>query len=263
MAAIEPMHQFLVKPVTWLPKLLIPGTNIDISVTNSVVWMAIGALVLTIFFLAAGRRQVVPGRLQAMGEMLYDLGDKTLTGSIIGDKGRPFLPFVMTIFMFVLIMNMLGLFAFTFTPTAQLAVTAALAFITFITVIIIGFVINGPRMWKLFVPSGLPIPLYFFLVPIEIISFLVRPITLAMRLFGNMIGGHVVLFMFASFIIGLAGFALTNGGVAYLGLLGSGVSLAMLVALTALEFIVAFLQAFVFAALICVYLSDMINLDHH
>jgi F-type H+-transporting ATPase subunit a len=131
-----------------------------------------------------------------------------------------------------------------------------------LTVVVVGFARNGLGFFKLFVPSGVPAFLLILMVPIEIISFLVRPVTLALRLFGNMIGGHVVLKIFAGFIISL-GLLATGGGIASLGILGSVVSLGSVVALTALEFIVAFLQAFVFAALTCVYLNDVVNLHSH
>jgi F-type H+-transporting ATPase subunit a len=193
-----------------------------------------------------------------------------LVGPIIGDKGRPYLPFVFTIFMVVLTFNMMGVLLavgnlvgleLTFTVTAQLAVTATLAVMTFLSVVVIGFMKNGLKFFTLFVPPGVPIFILPLLVVIEVISFMVRPLTLAMRLFGNMIGGHVVMNIFASFVVGLGLLGMT-GGLATLGLLGSGVSLAMVVALTGLELVVAFLQAFVFAALACVYLNEVVNLGH-
>ena len=202
---------------------------------------------------------------------LCDLIDGTLVGPIIGDKGRPYIPFVFTIFMMVLTLNMMGILfsvgnlggqEWAFTATAQLAVTATLALLTFLSVVVIGFVKNGHRMYKLFVPSGVPIFMLPMMVIIEFISFMVRPLTLAMRLFGNMIGGHVVMYMFASFVVGLGAFALHSGlaSPAYFAL--SGLSFFMVIALYALEFIVAFLQAFVFAALTCTYINDVVNLDH-
>ena len=139
--------------------------------------------------------------------------------------------------------------------------TVTLAIMTFLTVIIIGFMRNGLGFFKLFVPGGVHWAMLLFLAPIEFISFMVRPVTLSMRLFGNMIGGHVVMYMFASFVIGLGVFAM-HGGLASLGFLGSALSLSMVIALMALEFIVAFLQAFVFAALACTYSHDVVNLDH-
>jgi F-type H+-transporting ATPase subunit a len=154
------------------------------------------------------------------------------------------------------------MFIVVFTPTSQLAVTFTLALLTIAIVLIVGFGRNGLGFFKLFVPSGLPIYLVPLLFVIEFISFLVRPVTLALRLFGNMIGGHVVLNIFGSFVVSLALLGMA-GGVATLGWLGSGVALGSVVALISLEFIVAFLQAFVFAALTCVYLNDVVNLHSH
>jgi len=260
-AAIEPMNQFLIHRIVPIP-VEIPGVGtLDLSITNSVLFMLISAAVISLFFVAAARRQIVPGRLQAGAEILYDLVDKGLTGAMIGDRGRPFLPFVFTLFSLIAVMNIIGLVPTTFTVTSQLAVTGILAVMTFSIVIIVGFARNGLGFFKLFVPSGVHWLMLIFLVPIEIFSFLVRPITLAMRLFGNMIGGHVVMYMFASFVIGLGAFAM-HGGLASLGFAGAALSLSMVVALMALELIVAFLQAFVFAALTCTYLSDVVNLDH-
>jgi F-type H+-transporting ATPase subunit a len=148
-----------------------------------------------------------------------------------------------------------------FSVTAQLAVTATLAVMTFLTVIVVGFIRNGLGFFKLFFPSGVHWAMAMFIGFFEFISFMIRPMTLAMRLFGNMIGGHVVMYMFASFVVGLGVFAM-HGGFASLGFLGAGASFFMVVALIALEFIVAILQAFVFAALTCVYLNEVVNLDH-
>ena len=263
MAAIDPMHQFMITKIVDIPPVVVPGLGvIDLSITNSVATMLGAATLITVFFLAAGRGAVVPGRMQAMGETLYDLIDKGLTGSMIGDRGRPFMPFVFTLFMFIAVLNLIGLFPKQFTVTSQLAVTVALAVMTFLLVLIVGFAKNGIGFFKLFVPSGVAWPMLFILVPIGFSSFLVRPVTLAMRLVGNFIGGPVVMYMFGAFVAGLGGFAIANGGLAYLGLVGSALSLSMVIALMALEFIVAFLQAFVFAALTCTYLSDVVNLDH-
>jgi F-type H+-transporting ATPase subunit a len=259
--AIEPMEQFMVHRIMKLGPVHVPGIgDIDLSITNSVAYMLGAAALISVFFLVAARREVVPGRLQSLAETVYDLVDKGLTGPMIGDRGRPFLPFIFTLFSLIAVMDIVGLFPGAFTVTAQLSVTVTLAVMTFLTVIVIGFMRNGLGFFKLFAPSGVG-AMVFILAPIEFISFLVRPVTLAMRLFGNMIGGHVVMYMFASFVIGLGAFAL-HGGLASLGFLGSAMSLFMVVALFALEFIVAFLQAFVFAALACTYLSDVVNLDH-
>jgi len=262
MAAIEPMEQFQVHRILLIGPVKVPGIGyLDLSITNSVLFMLIASAMITLFFLIAAKREIVPGRLQSLAETLYDLVDKGLTGPMIGDRGRPFLPFIFTLFSLIAVMNIVGLFPLMFTVTSQLAVTAILAVMTFLTVIVIGFMRNGLGFFKLFAPGGVHPLMLLFLAPIEFISFMVRPVTLAMRLFGNMIGGHVVMYMFASFVIGLGVFAM-HGGLASLGFLGSALSLIMVVALMALEFIVAFLQAFVFAALACTYISDVVNLDH-
>jgi len=262
MAAIEPMNQFMIHKVVDLPKVRMHGVGaIDLSITNSVLYMLVAATLITVFFLVASRRAVVPGRMQALAETLYDLVDNGLTGAMIGDKGRPFLPFIFTLFSLIAVMNIVGLFPLQFTVTSQLAVTVTLALLTFISVVVIGFLRNGLGFFKLFVPSGVSVFMAMFLAPIEFISFMVRPVTLSMRLFGNMIGGHVVMYMFASFVVGLGLFA-SHGGLASLGYAGSALSMFMVVALMALEFIVAFLQAFVFAALTCTYINDVVNLGH-
>lgn len=270
MAAIDPMHQFLIHKLVDIAPIPTPLGPLDLSITNSVATMMAAALIVIVFFFLSAKRQVVPDRLQSLGESAYDLIDGTLVGPIIGDKGQPYIPFIFTIFMMVLVMNLMGIvLAFgnlagqewTFTATAQLAVTATLALLTFISVIIIGFVKNGHKMYKLFVPSGVPWWMLPMMVPIEIISFMSRPLTLAMRLFGNMLGGHVVMNIFGSFVVGLGLFGMA-GGLASLGFLGAGLSFSMILALTALELIVAFLQAFVFAALASVYLNEVVNLGH-
>jgi F-type H+-transporting ATPase subunit a len=262
MASIEPMEQFMVQKWVALPPVHVPGLGvIDMSITNSVATMLFAAAAISIFFLAAGRGKVVPGRLQAFGEILYDLADKGLTGPMIGDRGRPFLPYVFALFSIIAFLDIWGLIPGTFTVTSQLAVTVTLAILTFVIVVTVGFLRNGLGFFKLFVPGGVHWAMLLLLVPIEFISFCVRPVTLSMRLFGNMIGGHVVMYMFASFVIALAVFA-AHGGIATLGFGVSILSFGMVVALMALELIVAFLQAFVFAALTCTYLSDVVNLDH-
>jgi F-type H+-transporting ATPase subunit a len=270
MPAIEPMRQFLVERLITLPPVTIGGHAYDLSITNSVAMMIAAAIVICLLLGSASKGALVPGRVQSLGESLYDLIDGTLVSPIIGHNGKPYIPFVFTIFMLVLTMNMMGVvLAFghvggqdwTFTPTAQLAVTATLAVLTFVTVIVIGFVKNGAGMYKLFVPSGMPFAMVLVMIPIELISFFVRPLTLAMRLFGNMLGGHVVMNIFASFVVAL-GLVGLSGGIATLGLLGSAASLSMVVALTVLELVVAGLQAFVFAALATVYLNEVVNLGH-
>jgi F-type H+-transporting ATPase subunit a len=268
---IDPMSQFLIHRVVTIPPVTIGGMSIDLSITNSVLMMLVAAVLLCLLLAAAGRGQLVPGRLQAVGESLFDLIDGVLVTPIIGHRGKPFIPFVFTIFMLVLVMNLLGVVLsfshlwgdhWTFTPTAQLAVTATLAVITFVSVIIIGFIRNGLGFFKLFVPSGVGVGMAIFIGFFEFISFIVRPLTLAMRLFGNMLGGHVVMVIFASFVVAMGVPALTSFGPQSILLLGSGLSLFMVIALIGLELVVAGLQAFVFAALATVYLNEVVNLDH-
>jgi F-type H+-transporting ATPase subunit a len=263
MAEIQPMEQFLIHKVSWLPSFGVstPYGYLDLSITNSVLTMIGATLAISVFFLVSAQGKVVPGRLQAFSEILYDLVDKGLTGPMIGDRGRPFLPYVFALFSLIAVMNIWGIVPGSFTVTSQLAITITLAIVTFVMVVVVGFIRNGFGFFKLFVPSGVHWVMLLLVVPIEIVSFMVRPVTLSMRLFGNMIGGHVVLYMFGSFVIGMAVFA-SQGGLATLGFIGSGLSLFMVIALSALELIVAFLQAFVFAALTCTYLSDVVNLDH-
>ena len=252
----SPMDQFKIHEGLQLPSFTLPGGFVvDLSLNNSILAMLIAAgLVIAFFAIATSRAAVVPGRLQLMAEGIFGYIDDMAHG-IIGHESRKFFPYVFTIFLFVLAMNMLGLFL-AFTATSQLAVTATLAVLTFLIVLVVGFARNGWKMYKLFVPSGVPIVMLLLVVPIEVISFFLRPVTLALRLFGNMLGGHVALKVFAGFVPALA----TLGAV---GIVGAVLPLAGVVALTSLEFLVAFLQAFVFAVLTCVYLNDVVNLGHH
>jgi F-type H+-transporting ATPase subunit a len=245
-----------------MPDFSLPGVGVvDMSITNSTVSMLIAAGLVVVFFtLVTARAAVVPGRLQVIGEGIFGYIDNLAMG-IIGHEGRKFFPFVFTLFMFILAMNYLGLFL-VFTATSQLAVTAGLGVMTILLVIIYGVIRNGANMYKLFVPSGVPWYMLILVTPIEIISFLLRPVTLALRLFGNMLGGHVALKVFAGFVVSLGALA-AGGGLGLLGIPGAMLSLGGVVALTALEFLVAFLQAFVFTVLACVYLNDVVNLGHH
>jgi F-type H+-transporting ATPase subunit a len=257
----DPIHQFQIQKVVDLAPVNVPGVGlVDFSITNSHIAMTIAFVVVVLFLqLSTAGAKVVPGRLQAAGEQVFGLVDG-LTDSIIGHDGRKYFPFVFTLFLLILAMNLLGLFL-TFTATSQLAVTGTFALLSFGLVLIIGFAKNGLGFFKLFWPTSAPLFLRPVVGLIEFASFLLRPITLALRLFGNMLGGHVALKIFAGFVVSLGALGLTGG----LGLLAwpvSALSLGMVVALTALEFLVAFLQAFVFALLTCIYLNDVVNLDH-
>ncbi|WP_374390034.1 F0F1 ATP synthase subunit A [Brevundimonas sp.] len=257
----DPIHQFQIQKVVDLPDVTLPllGT-VDLAITNSHIAMT-AAFVAIVGFLAAvtSNAQVVPGRLQAAGEGVFGLIDN-LANSIIGHDGRKYFPFVFTIFLLILGMNLLGLFL-TFTATSQLAITGTFALITFGLVLVVGFAKNGLGFFKLFWPMGAPLALRPVVGLIEFVSFLLRPITLALRLFGNMLGGHVALKIFAGFVVSLGLLGL-GGGIGLLAFPVAALSLGMVVALTALEFLVAFLQAFVFAVLTCIYLNDVVNLDH-
>jgi F-type H+-transporting ATPase subunit a len=255
----DPLHQFKVQPLPGLDfgevTLPVVGT-VHLAFTNSHLAMTIAFLVV-VGFLAVftSGAKVVPGRLQVVGETLFGMIDG-LTESIIGHDGKKYFPFVFTVFTFILGMNLLGMFL-SFTATSQLAVTATFGVITFALVVIVGIVKNGAGFLKLFWPTGAPLVMRPIVGLIEFFSFLLRPITLTLRLFGNMMGGHIALKVFAGFvataIIGAAG---------WFGVLIFPLSMGMTIGLTALEFLVAFLQAFVFAVLTCIYLNDVVNLGH-
>lgn len=257
----DPIHQFQVTKLVDLPDVTLPGVGVvDLAFTNSHAAMTLAfGLIVLVLAMVTSRPQIVPGRLQAAGEAMFGMIDG-LTESIIGHDGRKYFPFVFTLFVLILMMNLLGMFL-TFTATSQLAVTATFAVITFGLVLAVGFAKNGLGFFKLFWPMGAPLALRPVVGLIEFVSFLLRPVTLALRLFGNMLGGHVALKIFAGFVVSLGALA-AGGGVGLLALPVAALSMGMVVALTALEFLVAFLQAFVFAVLACIYLNDVVNLDH-
>jgi len=240
--ALDPLHQFQVTPI-----IPIEVAGVDLSFTNSSLFMVLGA-VLTVVFLSAGinRRALVPGRRQAASEMLYEFVANMLREQT-GAKGRAFFPFVFTIFMIVLMGNMLGMIPYSFTYTSHIIVTLTLAMIVFLTATAVGFIKHGLHFLSFFAPSGAPAWLLPLIVPIEMLSYLSRPVSLSVRLFANMMAGHTMLKVFA-------GFSVTLG--VFFGL----APLAINVALTGFEFLVAFLQAYVFAVLTCVYLRDAIDL---
>jgi len=259
--AADPIHQFQIEKLVDFGQVTLPVFGkTDLAFTNSHLAMTIAFVVVVGFMtLVTSNMKVVPGRLQAVGEGLFGMIDN-LAESIIGHDGRKLFPFVFTLFCFILAMNLLGLLL-TFTVTSQLAITATFGVMTIGLVLIIGFAKHGLGFFKLFVPSGVPWVLLPVIVLIEFVSFLLRPVTLALRLFGNMLGGHVALKVFAGFVIALGALA-AEGGFGLLGIPGAALSLSMVVALTALEWLVAFLQAFVFAVLACIYLNDVVNLGH-
>jgi F-type H+-transporting ATPase subunit a len=257
----DPIHQFQIVKVVDLPDVTLPLVGVvDLAITNSHIAMTIAFAAIVLFLtLVTSKATVVPGRLQTVGEGLFGLIDN-LTDSIIGHDGRKYFPYVFTVFVMILAMNLLGM-ALTFTATSQLAITATFAVVTFGLVLVIGFAKNGLGFFKLFWPTGAPLVMRPVVGLIEFFSFMLRPVTLALRLFGNMLGGHVALKVFAGFVVTLGAMA-AGGGFGLLGIPGAALSMTMVVGLTALEFLVAFLQAFVFAVLTCIYLNDVVNLDH-
>jgi F-type H+-transporting ATPase subunit a len=268
--AIEPMHQFMIHKIVQGPVFHVGGLTVDMSITNSVASMIAGAIILMTFLALTARGQIVPNRGQALAEALYNIVDRVLVTPIIGHGGKPYIPYLFTLFMTILTLNLMGVvlavgnlggLSLTFTVTSQLAVTATLAVLTFFSVFILGFVKHGPKFLSLFWVPGMGIPGGIAMVFIEMISYFVRPITLAMRLFGNMLGGHVVMSLFGSFVVAL-GLVGLSGGIAALAFVPSALSFAMIVALTGLELVVAVLQAFVFTALATVYLNEVVNFGH-
>jgi F-type H+-transporting ATPase subunit a len=247
----DPIHQFQIK------KIVTIGTfgGHEIAFTNSALFMVI--VVLSVSALLIGgtwRRALVPGRLQSVAEMSYEFVAHTLRSSA-GTEGMKFFPFVFTLFMFILFANVIGLIPYTFTVTSQIVITAAFALLVFFIVVIYGFWRNGLHFLNLFVPKGVPVYILPAIVVIEILSFLSRPISHSVRLFANMLAGHITLKVFAGFVVML-------GSAGVLGWLGATLPLLMVVALTALELLVAFLQAYVFTILTCIYLNDAIHPGH-
>jgi F-type H+-transporting ATPase subunit a len=249
--ANDPISQFKIQDLTSPVNLF----GYEIAFTNSALFMA--ATVATtagILWAASTKGAMVPGRLQSVGEVWYKfIAD--MVHNVLGEDGKSFFPLVFTLFSFVLVANMLGMFPYFFTVTSQLIVTVAMALFVIALVIGVGLYKHGLGWFKLFVPSGVPMAILPFISIIEIISFLSRPVSLGLRLFGNMLAGHIVLKVFAGFVVSL-------GAMGVGGWLGAIAPLGMAVALTALEFLVAFLQAFVFAILTCVYLNDALHTHH-
>ena len=241
----NPMHQFNVYRIG--PEISLG--NVDISFTNASLFMIISALtIISVFFVGTRRKAIIPTKIQLLTELSYTLVSKMISNTA-GLKAKPYFPFVFSLFMFVLFCNMLGMLPYSFTVTSHIIVTFALAAVIFVGVTIIGFVNHGIGYLKLFIPSGVPLLLLPLIVIIEIISYLSRPVSLSVRLFANMMAGHTMLKVFGGFVISL-------------GILGGLLPLSFTVALTGLEILIAFLQAYVFAILTCIYLNDALNLKH-
>ena len=226
----------------------------QISWTNSAFWMVVSVAAIIGFFLLTLRGKLIPGRMQSMGELSYQfIAD--MVRDTVGPEAMRFLPFVFALFFFILFANLIGMNPYAFTTTSHLAVTGALSLFTILVVIVAGIWKNGFGWFKIFVPSGLPIAIVPLVAIIEVISFLARPITLAVRLFANMMAGHVMLKLFAIF----AAFLVGKGGILALGII---LPVVGTIGIIALEFLVAALQAFVFAILTCIYLNDVYHVDH-
>lgn len=238
----SPLAQFDIKTIG--PEINIGG--IDASFTNAGFMMVATVAVVSIFLIMGIKnRSLVPGRWQSMAELCYSFVADMVRDNV-GNEGRKFFPIVFTLFMFILFGNLLGLLPYSFTFTSHIAVTFTMAMAVFIGVTLIGIARHGLHFFTFFVPSGVPALMLPLLVPIEIISYLSRPVSMSIRLFANMTAGHTMMKVFASFIVplGVAGIA----------------PFAIDVALTGFEFLVAFLQAYVFAVLTCIYLNDSIHL---
>ena len=241
----NPMHQIHVYRIG--PEINVAG--VDLSFTNASLFMLISAILISILLLFSTReKKLIPSKIQLISEILYNFIAKMISDTA-GKKAKPYFPFIFSLFIFILFCNMVGMLPYSFTVTSHIIVTLTFAIFIFIGVNILGFVIHGFKYLKIFVPSGVPIILLPMITIIEIISYLSRPLSLSVRLFANMMAGHTMLKVFGGFVVSL-------------GLIGGWLPLGFSVALTGLEILIAFLQAYVFAILTCIYLNDALNLHH-
>jgi len=247
----DPIHQFEIVRLFPIGKI----GGVELHFTNSAFFMVVAVSVTAFLMLGTttGRR-LVPTRLQSLAEIPYEFIADTIR-STAGEEGMKFFPLVFSLFMFILFSNMIGMIPYMFTVTSHIIITAALALLVFFTVIVYGVWKNGLHFFKLFVPSDIPWYIMPFIVPIEVMSFLSRPLSPSLRLFANMLAGHITLKVFAGFITML-------GALGIAGSIGAVLPLALVTALTALEFLIGFLQAYVFAILTCIYLNDAIHPGH-
>src|ERR1700749_1099704 len=248
---IDPIHQF---PLQNLFKIGQFGDQ-PIYFTNSSAYMFLAVAIISLLMIGGSAgRQLVPGRFQSMAEISYEFIASTIR-STAGSEGMKFFPLVFSLFMFICVSNLVGIIPYAFTISSHIIVTVALALLVFFIVLIYGLYKNGLKFFKIFVPSGIPIYILPLVVFIEIFSFLLRPVSHSVRLFANMLAGHIALAVFASFIPLLAGLGIA-------GYFGAVLPLGMVIALTALELLVAFLQAYVFTILTCIYINDAIHPGH-
>jgi F-type H+-transporting ATPase subunit a len=239
---IDPIHQFVINRI-----IPINFGGIDASFTNSALWACIAVLAATLLFLLAPKN-LIPTRLQSIAESLYEVVDN-MTKEVLHENARTYFPFVLTLFVFILFANVAGLIPYSFTVTSHIVITLALALVVFVGATIIGFIRNGFGYLKLFVPSGVPALLLPLVVLIEIVSYFIRPMSLSIRLFANMMAGHMMLKVMAGFVV-------------MLGAAAGWLPLIAMVGLYGLELLVAALQAYVFALLTCMYLNDAMHVDH-
>jgi F-type H+-transporting ATPase subunit a len=240
--AHSPLAQFEIQP---LAKIQIGG--LDASFTNSALWMVLAVAAITAFMLLGTRKQaIVPGRWQSLCEGMYDFVSNLLKENV-GNEGRRFFPFMFSLFMFILFCNLFGLLPGAFTVTSHIIVTAAMALFVFIGVTILGIILHGFHFFAYFVPKGAPLWLMPLMIPIEVLSYFIRPLSLSVRLFANMVAGHVML-------------AVVGGFVFALGVWAGWIPLAFVTVLFGLELLIACLQAYVFTILTCIYLNDAIHL---
>lgn len=239
---IDPIHQF---EIVRLVPLHVGG--LDISFTNSALWAFIAIACATLLFLLAPRN-LIPTRLQSAAEGIYEVVDN-MTKEVLHENARTYFPFVLTLFTFILFANVLGLIPYSFTVTSHIIITLALALVVFIGATVIGFIRNGFGYLKIFMPSGVPALLLPLVVLIEIVSYFIRPMSLSIRLFANMMAGHMMLKVMAGFVV-------------MLGVMAGWLPLIAMVGLMGLELLVAALQAYVFALLTCMYLNDAMHVDH-
>ncbi len=243
---IDALSQFELTPV-------LGKVGASVGFTQSAAHMLLAAVLITALVMyGMSKRAVVPGRLQALTESAYEFVQNLVVGQV-GEEGKRFFPFVFTLFMFVLFGNMLGMLPYAFTYTSHIAVTFTLAAIVFVLITVVALVLHGKKFFGYFFPEGAPIWLAPIIIPVEIVSYLSRPISLSIRLFANMVAGHVMLKVFATFVVLL-------GGLGAIGPFVAALPLAVNIALVGFELLVAFLQAYVFAILTSIYLHDAVHL---
>ena len=249
---IEPIHQFNIEPLFTIGHL---GGH-AIAFTNSSAFMFLAVALISLLMIAGvSGGQLVPGRFQSMAEISYEFVATTVR-STAGGEGMKFFPLVFSLFMFICVSNLVGVIPYAFTLSSHIIVTATLALLVFFTVLIYGLYRNGLKFFKLFVPSGIPIFILPLVVFIEVFSFFLRPVSHSVRLFANMLAGHIALKVFAGFV------ALLGTSLGVIGWIGGIAPLALTIAIYALEILVAFLQAYVFAILTCIYLNDTLHPGH-